>query len=159
VVRAYPAWQGGLFGVTVGLDLPAGRVWSWRFDAHGLRGEAFDVLGTVKLWQASAGAAVLAGTAEGPLRLHVGPRFEIGAGVVEGDTKAMNVRTSSGGGLTAAGGAVALLSGKVAKTLHAFGSVEAGFTLAGVTSTADGRKVGGLAGPFGEATIGLSWQP
>lgn len=158
-VRAYPAWQGGLLGVTVGVDLPAGRVWSWRFDAHGLRGEAFDALGDVTLWHASAGATLLAGTAEGLVRLHVGPRLEVGAGLVTGQTSAANVIASSGGGLTASAGSIALLSGRVTPTLRVFGSIEAGVTLAGVTATADGRKVGGLAGPFGEATVGVAWSP
>ncbi len=157
--RSYSAWQGGLLGGALGVVLPWSPHWTWMLDARMLRGEAFDALGSVTMWQLSAGGSLLAGTAPAAIRLHVGPHVYLGAGQVAGHAEVDNVNVSTGTRLIGSMGALGMLTGTLSRSWGIWTSIEAGSTLLGVTARADGRKVGGLAGPYLEATVGVSLVP
>lgn len=155
--RGHPASQAGLLGVQFGVQVPWGERLSWRVDARVLRGEAFDPLGTVGLFQASGTAALLVRGGSGPLRLAVGPQVEVGVGRVSGESDAQGVSANSGSRAVVSGAAVGQLAGAVSDAVRLLGSVEIGATAVGLTARADGRRVAGLQGVFLGAALGVGW--
>lgn len=155
VVRGYPSTQGGLIGGVLG-----GEVWLertlLRLDLQAHRGEAFDPAGDVALTQGLVGVAWLLATAPGSVWVAGGPRLELGVGWGSGSSDLPDVKSSSGSHAVVSASAQTLLRGALSERWDLFATLEAGMTFVGLTARADGRKVGGIYGPFVATSMGVA---